>query len=330
MIQVMIRKNWEKKTMKRVKSRGIEIDRNARFEARVEFARMLNNALVEGQIPRGVGVKWTNQGFADRLGEIAPKDPSYSEANVRGWHKVNDPGNPDKEVIHTILDALYGDSPELRQRRDRMLALWQRANGLVSPTQIIDDPRGSNTGSFIDDLLDFTVRAEQDASGAEIWDLLAELVISISEANDVDLDGRHFSLSVGLTRATLRVASGSHEIVEGTMAGRSGRTNPNLGVRASGLRVQGPLAECGRIDGEPLADRRLVSLRRRNDDGASARVVLETDRAAFKVIDNASKAEITDENKVAVLRALLANKFEADTATIPLARRDLDLIPGAR
>jgi hypothetical protein len=315
--------------MKRVTPRRIEMNRNAvAMEARVEFARMLNNALVEGQTPRGPVSKWTNNGFADRIYELDPKDPPYTEASVRGWRNVEKPGNPDRNVIGIILDALYGDHPTLAETRAKMFALWKRANGQIEPEDIVIDRDTANIGHWTDDLARLSTHVEpaRDRRGQPVCGVHSECRIFVTDPIAVEVDGRQREVTVGITRASLRIGSDTHEFVEGTLAGSGERGNENLEPRASGFRVKGPLEPaCGRINGLPLNDSLLVSLRRYRPGPPVARVALETDRGAFKVVFDDSNETVDDANRVAVLNALMAAKFETDAAALTLKQRVLDL-----
>lgn len=296
----------------------------------MEFARTLNNALIDGQTPKGFGPKWTNNGFADRLDELNPKEPPYSEANVRGWRNVEKPGNPDRNVIYTILDALYGDNPALAGLHATMLGLWKRANGQIERDDITTDRDTANVGHWTDDLARLSVRAEptRDPRGRAICELHSECRIFVTDPIPVDVDGQPRGVTVGLIRAALRIASDTHEFVEGTLAGSGERTNENLEARASGFRITGPVnPECGRINGLPLKDSLLVSVRRYRAGAPVARIALETDRGAFKVMDADTNETITDGNRIAVLNALMAAKFETDAIPLTLKNRLLDLPP---
>jgi hypothetical protein len=94
------------------------------FQHRLEFARMLDQHLRNGQRPDGSALSkkpWTNQEFAGVVG--------VSASAVYHWRATSNPSTP--QDIEPILRALFSDGSE----RLSLLRAWQSAQGLI-----LDEP----------------------------------------------------------------------------------------------------------------------------------------------------------------------------------------------
>src|ERR1700722_12593883 len=94
--------------------------------AKLEFAELLGDALKNGQRPEGAQPEkpWTDVAFSAAL-----KGPSYGlgPGAVGTWRRSENSVTPTH--VEPILDVLYGD--KLPRPRAKLLAVWQRAKGIV-------------------------------------------------------------------------------------------------------------------------------------------------------------------------------------------------------
>lgn len=296
--------------------------------AKRDFAEFLHEALISGQRPDGRHLEkpWTDSQFAAAL--AGEPQGSVGQGAVGTWHR-KEPLPVTPNSIEPILKILYGD--KLPGPRGKMLALWQRAKGIVK----IENNDSNDTSFNI--LLEWDNRRwECHLRGIELrlhrpsrfgesdmMQIEATLWIepAIYESQRKNRPGS--DIVIGIRDAFLSIESERYQTARQSLI--SERGHANFVHSAGAAKIIKPVDSCGRISGDPLGNDYLAVAEPYADGPEQITVLLTASRRCFDVSKLSENGETKHVNRDAVLNALIISKLERHPANgrVVLARAQM-------
>jgi hypothetical protein len=277
--------------------------------ARLEFARLLDNHLKEGQNcdrPENKWKPWMNEDFAGVTGA--------SPNSVANWRNQVAPIPP--RDVHPLLDALFGEKPEYRKARLDLHGAWEHAQGLM-PSEAVATGAWEPVETYKPTgLAAVTLHDPAPANRTETYHLHASIRFGAVEISDE----QERTAIVTLTEASAAIQGEGYQVAQNSLIGERA-AHPHCTPNGEEIRFTGPTGSgTAHLSGNPLGEDHIATIEpgaTADQPGVGVTLVASPRhlRFAFAADPDAPPAAREEKpNRAAILGLLFADGMRKDAA----------------